>query len=255
MKSVLPTPRADSGPQEAAEISPADQGSVLALIPAWNEAGRLAPIVAQVAKRLPVLVVDDGSQDSTAEAARRAGAKVVSHKTNQGKGVALRTGFAWALEAGYQAVLTLDADGQHDPSDIDKFLEALAQGKWDLIIGRRDFRRMPFPRRFTNPFGTWLLSRALGQWIDDNQSGYRIYTRPLLEDIDTAAAGFEAEVEVIIQAVCRRWRIGWVDIRTIYGIDKVSYFHPIADTARFLKTVWRAYRIRRHCLDRAATVD
>jgi glycosyltransferase involved in cell wall biosynthesis len=253
MKSGPSPDPAEPRLQAAKQASPVARGSVLALIPAWNESGRIAPIVAQVSRRLPVLVVDDGSHDLTAEEARGAGAIVVAHEMNRGKGVALRTGFAWALDAGYQAVLTLDADGQHDPADIDKFLEALAQGKWDLIIGRRDFRRMPFPRCLTNPFGTWLLSKALGQWIDDNQSGYRAYTRPLLEDIGTTATGFEAEVEVIIQAVCRHWRIGWVDIRTIYGIGKVSYFHPIADTARFLKTVWRAYRTRRQCLERATT--
>jgi glycosyltransferase involved in cell wall biosynthesis len=221
------------------------ESSVLALIPAWNEGARMCPIVEATRARLPVLVVDDGSDDDTAAVAEAAGATVVCHAENRGKGVALMTGFAWALERGYDAVLTLDADGQHDPADIEKFLDAYEAGAGDLIIGLRDFSQMPFPRFFTNPFGSWLLSLALGTRIYDNQSGYRLHSRRFLEMLDLTTTGFELEVEVVIQAVCQGVRIGWVDIRTIYGIDKVSYFHPIRDTARFLGMVWHAWRQRR----------
>jgi hypothetical protein len=103
---------------------------------------------------------------------------------------------------------------------------------------------MPFPRLLTNPFGSWLLSVALGTRIYDNQSGYRLHSRRFLEMLDLTTIGFELEVEVIVQAVCNGVRIGWVDIRTIYGIDKVSYFHPVKDSARFLEMVWRAWRLR-----------
>jgi len=103
---------------------------------------------------------------------------------------------------------------------------------------------MPFPRFFTTPIGTALLSLALGTWIYDNQSGYRLYTRRCLEAVDLTASGFELEVEVIVQAVSLGLRIGWVEIRTIYGIDKVSYFHPIKDTVRFFEVVWGAWRQR-----------
>jgi len=218
--------------------------SILALIPAWNEADRMRPVVEATRARLPVLVVDDGSDDNTSSVAKAAGATVVRHPQNRGKGVALMTGFAWALERGYDAVLTLDADGQHDPADIPKFLVAYEAGAGDLIVGQRDFGQMPFPRLFTNPFGSWLLSLALGTRIYDNQSGYRLHSRRFLEMLDLTTTGFELEVEVIVQAVCRDVRVGWVDIRTIYGIDKVSYFHPIKDSARFLGMVWRAWRLR-----------
>jgi glycosyltransferase involved in cell wall biosynthesis len=218
--------------------------SILALIPAWNEATRIGPIVEATLAYLPVLVVDDGSRDDTAAVAEAAGATVVRHPENQGKGVALMTGFSWALGHGCEAVLTLDADGQHDPADIPKFLAAYEVGAGDLIVGRRDFGQMPFPRFLSNPFGSWLLSQVLGARIYDNQSGFRLHSRRFLEKLDLTAAGFELEVEVIIQAVRDGVRIGWVDIRTIYGIDKVSYFHPIRDSARFLATVWRAWRQR-----------
>lgn len=217
---------------------------ILALIPAWNEATRIRPIVEAMRARLPVLVVDDGSDDATVAVARAAGATVASHPQHWGKGVALKTGFDWALEHGYEAVLTLDADGQHDPADADKFLVAYGAGAGDLIVGQRDFSRMPFPRRFTNPFGSWLLSLALGTRIYDNQSGYRLHSRRFLEMLDLTTTGFELEVEVIIQAVTNGVRIGWVDIRTIYDVDKVSYFHPIKDTARFFGMVWHAWRQR-----------
>lgn len=222
-----------------------NETSILALIPAWNEAALLGPVVRATREYLPVLVVDDGSDDDTAAVAREAGSTVVSHRENRGKGIALMTGFDWALSRGYDGVLTLDADGQHDPDDIPKFLKAYAEERWDLVIGRRDFSKMPFPRGYTNPFGSWLLSVALQQTIPDNQSGFRLHHRNLLTKLDLHSTGFELEVEIIIHAVCRDMRIGWVDIRTIYDVDKTSYFHPIKDSARFLAMVWHAWRERR----------
>jgi glycosyltransferase involved in cell wall biosynthesis len=220
------------------------KNSVLALVPAWNEAVRIRPVLEGIRPFLPVLVVDDGSTDDTPALSRASGATVVCHDQNQGKGAALRTGFAWALQEGYDAVLTLDADGQHDPADIPKFLDAYQADAGALVIGQRNFSQMPFPRKYVNPFGSWLLSLALGVRIYDNQSGYRLYTRRVLEALDPTSAGFELEVEVIVQAVRKEMRIGWVEIRTIYGTGKKSYFDPVEDTARFLQVVWRAYRLR-----------
>jgi glycosyltransferase involved in cell wall biosynthesis len=217
---------------------------VLALVPAWNEAAFIRPVLEGTRAFLPTLVVDDGSTDETEAIARRAGAVVVRHERNQGKGAALMTGFGWALEQGYDAVLTLDADGQHDPAEIPAFLAAYEAGLGELIIGRRDFRRMPLVRRFANSVGSWLFSLALGTRILDNQSGYRLYTRRLLERLDPISTGFELEVETIEQAIAAGMRIGWVEIRTIYGTGKKSYFRPIPDSALFLGTVWRAYRQR-----------
>jgi len=231
----------------ASPVSPlasAQRPAVLALIPAWNEAARIAPIVRGTLAYLPVLVVDDGSTDDTAKVARAAGAAVVRHPQNQGKGAALKTGFAWALEHGYDAVLTLDADGQHDPAEIPKFLEALKAGAGDLIIGQRDFSRMPWPRWWSQPLGSWMLSRALGVPIRDNQSGYRLLTRRLLERMRLTSTGFEMEVEMIAEAVRLGLPVAWVPIRTIYDIGKPSNFHPLWDSMRFLQMVWRIWRDR-----------
>lgn len=223
-------------------LPPQRRPAVLALIPAWNEAARIGPIVAKARAHLPVLVVDDGSTDGTADAAQAAGAIVVCHPENRRKGAALQTGFAWALEHGYDAVLTLDADGQHDPAEIPKFLAALEGGAEGLIIGERDFSQMPWPRWWSTPLGSWLLSQALGTRVTDNQSGYRLLTRRFLEQLHLTSTGFEMEVEMIAEAVRLGFPITWVPIRTIYGIDKPSYFHPFKDTLRFLRMVWRIWR-------------
>jgi glycosyltransferase involved in cell wall biosynthesis len=191
-------------------------------------------------KTLPVVVVDDGSSDGTDEVAAEVGATVLQHSVNQGKGAALRTGFQWALDHELRAVVTLDADGQHDPLEIPKFLVVHRTQQADLVIGRRNFSQMPFPRWFTNPFGSWLLSQVVGEKIFDNQSGYRLYDRSLLHEIDIPATGFEYEVEVIGAALRNDMKIAWVDIRTIYGTATQSYFHPIRDSIHFLRTVWRA---------------
>ncbi len=218
------------------------RSNILVLIPAWNEASRIQPVIEAFRDSLPVLVVDDGSSDDTADVARGLGVEVVAHPQNMGKGMALSTGFTWALERGYDAVLTLDADGQHDPEEASKFIEAYERGEGDLIIGRRDFRKMPLYRAFGNWISTWMLSKVLGIKIFDNQCGYRLYTRKLLETVDLEQTGFEFEVEVVVETVAASLKIGWVDVRTIYGIGKKSYFHPVYDSLKVLDMIWVARR-------------
>ncbi len=218
---------------------------VLALVPAYNEEKTIATIVTKVRETLPVLVVDDGSGDGTAGAARDAGATVVSHETNKRKGAALMTGFRWAMAHGYEAVVTLDADGQHDPADLPALLQAHAEGAGDLIIGERDFAQMPFPRTWSSPFGARLLSRALGTRVTDNQSGYRLLTRRFLERMHLQSRGFEMEVEMIWEAIRLGCPIAWVPVRTIYFPERKSGFHPVKDSARFASMVWRIWRQRR----------
>lgn len=218
---------------------------IAAVIPAYNERQVIERVVTGARHYLPVIVVDDGSDDGTGEQARAAGATVIPHPQNQGKGAALRTGFAWAVEHDLEAVVTLDADAQHNPAEIPKFLEEYRASHADLIIGQRDFAQMPFPRRYSNPFGSWLLSMVLAEPILDNQSGFRLYGRRLMEILDQETVGFEFEVEAIGAALQHDLSIAWVRIETIYHNETRSYFHPIADSARFLRTVWRARRWRR----------
>ena len=220
--------------------------AMLVLMPARNEARTIGPIVEKVKARLPVLVIDDGSTDDTAAAARKAGAEVVSHPANLRKGAALKTGFSWALRNNYEAVITMDADGQHDPADLDKFLDAYAERPSHIMIGEREFSKMPWPNRLTTPLGSGILSRALGVRVTDNQSGFRLLSRNFLENVQLGSTGYEMEVEMIWEAVRLRIPIVWIPIRTLYFPDRKSGFRRIHDTLRFLRMVWHIWRERVH---------
>jgi glycosyltransferase involved in cell wall biosynthesis len=215
---------------------------VIAVIPAYQAARTIGDVVRTTAEHLPVLVVDDGSRDETASVARIAGAEVVRQSPNQGKGAALRTGFRHALEAGAEAVLTLDADGQHDPARVPAFLATWRDRGAPLVIGRRDFGQMPLSRRVANELGTWTFSRAVGRHIEDNQSGYRLIAEPLLSHLlQSTEAGFEFEVEMITDAIRAGLAIDWVPIPTIYA-DAGSHIRPIAHVSNFLRVAWAAHR-------------
>lgn len=211
--------------------------SILALIPAHNEAPRISSVIQGALCCLPVLVVDDGSSDDTAAAAQQAGAEVLRQTPNQGKGAALKAGFCRALEEGYDAVLTLDADGQHDPAEIPAFLQKYAASQPDLLIGARNFKQMPFTRRLGNTIGRSIFSWAVGQPIRDNQSGYRLISRRLMEaSLESSHGGFEFEVDMVVVCVQNGWKLDWQPIRTIYA-DEKSHISPVKHVSRFLHLV------------------
>jgi glycosyltransferase involved in cell wall biosynthesis len=219
-----------------------DAPNVLALIPAYNEAQRITPVIVAALEHLPVLVVDDGSKDETASVAQTAGATVLRQVPNQGKGAALRAGLRWGLDQGYEAVLTLDADGQHDPGEIPAFLARQAAGRPDLLIGSRDFGQMPLSRRMANTLGRWSFSWALGQRVEDNQSGYRLLSRRMAEAVlDSQEHGFEFEVEMIVTCVQRGYVLDWVPIRTIYG-DQGSHIDPWTHARNWVRIVRQTRR-------------
>jgi glycosyltransferase involved in cell wall biosynthesis len=218
-------------------------GEIIALIPAYNEARYIGDVVREALAHVPVVVIDDGSSDGTGAAAALAGAKVLVHPTNQGKGRALNTGFDYAVARGVDAAITLDADGQHDPAELPRFIDAFRSGRGDLIIGQRDFSQMPARNQFGNRVGTFFLGLAMGRSIPDNQSGYRLLSRPVMAAIRPSSARFEAEVEILLRAQLAGFRLAWVPIRTIYN-DKRSHFRPLHDSALFLKMVWRIWRAR-----------
>lgn len=210
---------------------------ILAIIPAYNEAERIQLVVQGSLAYLPVLVVDDGSSDKTAERARQAGALVYSQRPNQGKGAALKEGFRHALDEGYQAVVTLDADGQHDPAEIPKFLEAYQNAAIDLIIGARNFSQIPLVRRFSNSVGRVTFSWALGQLVPDNQSGYRLVSNRLMAaTLSSPEQGFQFEVEMIVTCVEAGFTLGWVPIRTIYAGES-SHINPVRHIIEFFSLV------------------
>jgi glycosyltransferase involved in cell wall biosynthesis len=224
--------------------------AILAVVPAHNEAPRIAAVVAGLIEQgLPVLVVDDGSVDGTGEIARAAGARVLRQEPNRGKGAALKAGFTDALGDGlavpdrrWEAILSLDGDGQHDPAEVPLFLDAWAGGVPDLVVGARDYRRMPPIRWFTNTVSRGLFSWALGESIPDNQSGYRLRSRRLAAAaLASPEEGFAFEVEEIAIAVGRGFPLAWVPIKTIYG-SETSDIKPWAHFVSFIRVTRRARR-------------
>jgi glycosyltransferase involved in cell wall biosynthesis len=217
---------------------------IVAIIPALN-AERTLPHVIEVARGQiePVVVIDDGSSDRTGDVARAAGAAVLRHEVNRGKGAALKTGFAWALENGYDAVITLDADGQHLPTEIPKFLAERENSGADLIIGGRShlFAQMLPRRRNANRFSAWCIAKCSGVNITDSQSGFRLYSAKLVRAMKLRTDGFDMESEVIVRAGRSGFRIVTIPIELGF-VDGLatSHYKPLADTLRIAWTVTRA---------------
>lgn len=219
--------------------------TILALIPGYQEGPRIATVVECARAHLPVVVVDDGSTDDTAAQAEAAGATVLRQVANAGKGAALRAGFRYALGHGAEAVVTLDADGQHDPAEIPVFLAAYEAGHPELVIGRRDFGSMPAVRRVSNALGGWIFSAAVGRRVMDNQSGYRLIGRRLMTALlDSDESGFEFEVEMIARCIALGLPMTDVPIRTIYG-GEPSHIRPWRHFTEFLRVSRNARRIVR----------
>jgi len=215
--------------------------NVLAVIPARDAAGTIASVVRGIQEAIPgssVIVVDDGSSDGTGARARDAGAVVVRHEVNQGKGAALQTGFDEALRLGADAVIALDADGQHDPMLAPGLLRALED--CDLVIGSREGDRtsMPWLRRKTNDVTTWWVSHLARQRIPDSQSGYRAIRATVLQAVRPESRRFEYESEFLIGAARKGFRIGEAPITTLYNAPG-SHIHPVRDTLRFIRLVIR----------------
>ena len=214
-----------------------DEPTILALVPAYNEAQRIQPVIEQASAFLPVLVVDDGSADETPQVARRVGAMVLEQPVNQGKGAALKVGFQYAIDHGFEAVVTLDADGQHDPAEIPKFIELFAKTRADLVIGARDFSLMPPVRRVANWLGRQSLSWAMGETILDNQSGYRLISSRLMREMaGIAVEGFEFEVEMIVVCLRLGYELRWVEIKTIYSGES-SHINPLKHLVNYVSLV------------------
>jgi glycosyltransferase involved in cell wall biosynthesis len=219
---------------------------ILALIPAFNESVHIAEVITRTREFLPVLVVDDGSHDRTAAIAAENGAEVVRQIPNQGKGKALRRGFQIAIERGFDAIITLDADGQHAPGEIPLFVQEYERSHSDLTIGFRDFSKMPFIRRCSNTIGTILFSWAIGSPVRDNQSGYRLISRQLMQSmLDSTESGFEYEVEMIVRCLQKGMILTWVPIQTIYR-DEKSHIHPLHHAYHFMRMVFQTRRAMRH---------
>jgi len=210
--------------------------TILALIPAYEAAKTVGQVVRTTRRFVPqVLVVDDGSSDRTGAEAAAAGAEVLRFAHNRGKGAALRAGFARLLEAGGSAVITLDADGQHDPSEIPRFLACWQETAAGIVIGSRtrSYQDMTALRRFGNRFSRFAVSYYAGVPVDDPQSGFRLYDASVLRRIVLRGVRYEMESEIIVEAARSGFPIASIDIRlAIADGTATSHFRPWRDTAR-----------------------
>ena len=210
---------------------------VAVVIPAYQAKQTIGPLVAEIRKMgLPVIVVDDASDDGTAAATESEGATVIRRPVNGGKGAALREGIPAALAAGCEWVVTLDADGQHLVSEIPRFLEEAERGRADLLIGNRMGRPrgMPLDRWVTNLIMSRIIPKAVGQKVPDTQCGFRMIHHRVMEKVRLTSDRFEVETEMVIRAARAGFRIASVPVSSVYR-RQISFIRPLRDTLRFFR--------------------
>ena len=214
---------------------------IAAAIPALQEEKHIADVARRtLAQTGRVVVVDDGSTDATAENARSAGADVIVHPVNRGKGESIKAGLRHWLDRGVDYVVLLDGDGQHLPEEIPRFDEAAGRTGAKLLIGSRmhDVARMPPLRRAVNRYMSRKISGLCGCVIPDSQCGFRMLHRDLIPDVLGGGERFDYETEMLILASRRGYAIESVPITTVYA-DEVSSIHPVRDTVRFFSMLRR----------------
>ncbi|MBU2101920.1 MAG: glycosyltransferase family 2 protein [Candidatus Omnitrophota bacterium] len=215
--------------------------NIWVLIPAYNEAAALARLLQELAeKKLSVVVVDDGSVDATYQIAIRYATVVLRNDVNRGKGLSLKRGIVYLLERkDFDYLVTMDADGQHAPRDLDAFFSRAAAGE-NFVVGNRmnNHGSMPGIRVITNKCMSWFLSRLAGQKIPDTQCGFRLISRTILEAIKITTSKFEVESEILVKAARKGYAISSVSIESIYFKGQRSKIRPIVDTLRFLRFIF-----------------
>jgi glycosyltransferase involved in cell wall biosynthesis len=217
--------------------------TIAALVPAYNEAATIADVVRGVRPFVSdVLVIDDGSIDGTADEARAAGACVVAHGVNLGKGHAVRTGLAHLLSRDITHVMLLDADMQHLPHEATRLVDAARATGADVVIGERRFdpAGMPASRYHANRIGSRALSWFVGVPVDDTQCGFRLFRAEALRRMRLSARGYDIETEMLIKLRRLGGRVASVPVSAVYN-GRRSRLRPIRDTTRtcFLAVYYR----------------
>ena len=205
------------------------------IIPAYNESKAIAGLIKSVRGYVAdTVVIDDGSTDNTAELARQAGAVVLSFKHNAGKGKALKDGFDYAVKNGYDAVIAMDADGQHSPDDLMNIINGAAAAGTGIVVGNRmdNPEKMPPSRFATNLLMSLIISLICRQNIPDTQCGYRLIKADVLKKINLISLNYEIESELLIKASRLGFKIVSVPIKSVYE-GQMSLIHPLVDTWRF----------------------
>jgi len=209
------------------------------ILPAYNESQTIETVISQSKKFIQtIVVVDDGSIDETAHIAQKSGATVIHHKTNLGKGMALRAGFDWAIRNQYDVVMTMDSDGQHNPLDLPRFLDKLKNDNPDIILGIRQLNRtMPLHRQLNNRLVSAVGSWLCGKKIDDFQCGYRLIKAEVIKKIELKTMRYETEAELLVKAGKLGFKFGMIPIKTIYN-GQISNIKPIREIYLFTKLLF-----------------
>jgi glycosyltransferase involved in cell wall biosynthesis len=229
----------------------ADRTNVAALIPAYFEEAQIQAVARRTLAQLDhVLVLDDGSTDRTSEEARKAGAEVIRHGKNQGKGAAIKTGLRELAARDFLYVLILDGDGQHLPEEIPGFLEEANRSGAPFVVGTRmsDTRKMPWARKMTNRFMSAQISRLCGQSVPDSQCGFRMMRRDVIPHLYCESNNYDYETEMLLIASREGFRIASVPVSTIYGEEK-SKIHPVRDSVRFFQLISRYKALPKRAAD------
>ena len=211
------------------------------IIPTYNEAKSITNLISQIrSQNLEVIVVDDGSSDDTAKLARQCGAITIQNQNNEGKGASLIKGFDYALKNDFDAVITMDGDGQHLPEDIPYFIRLAKYSDSGILIGNRmhKTRNMPWVRFVTNRLMSRFISHLAKQIIFDTQCGFWLIKKDVLKKVRLLTSKYETESEILIQAARLGFKIESVPIKTVYSGEK-SQINPFIDTMRFLRFVFR----------------
>jgi glycosyltransferase involved in cell wall biosynthesis len=210
------------------------------VMPCFNEGATIVGLVAAVRQLVPtVIVVDDGSTDNTAAQARAAGATVVSHAENRGKGAALKTGLAAALKGGCEWAVTMDGDGQHKPQDLPAFFQCVERTDAPLVIGNRmhNPQAIPWLRRHVNRWMSRRISRRAGQVLPDSQCGFRLVNLKVWAGLRLKTDHFEFESEMLLAFVRAGHGVAFVPIQVV-AKGPHSHIQPMRDTCRWLRW-WR----------------
>ena len=214
---------------------------ILILIPAYNAANHLEELIERIRKidyRVDLLVINDGSTDSTENIITELEVGHLSHTPNRGKGYALKRGFEYAIEHGYDHVITIDADLQHLPEELMSFLSYNQPA--DISIGTRtiDLKKVPPHRWLTNNMTSLIISIFYGTRVRDSQSGFRMIVVDLIKKLKVSTVKYDFESEMLFQAGLLKAKITEIPITTVYEGSR-SYFNPLADVGRFIKLVWK----------------
>ncbi len=230
----------DSRQKPFQAVAVIDPTTCAAVLPCFNEAGSIAGLVTALRRDIPsVLVVDDGSTDATSSLARNAGAGVVRHERNLGKGAALKSGLSRALMQGCEWAVTLDGDGQHAPEDLPALVRCADRTGALLVIGNRmnEARKIPWLRRQVNRWMSRKISQRAGRSLPDTQSGFRLIHLRTWAALELNTKHFEVESEMLMAFLATGRRVEFVPIRVIRS-QRTSHIHPIADSLRW----WRWWR-------------